>query len=62
MSVQEKYFQATQLLKDRVAANLVQSNSTSKLNLNKEELERVIAIVSSTIEQVAIQTAELLEG
>jgi len=58
----EKYFSAVQFIKDKVAANLVTASTQNKINLNEQELKRVIEIVNSTIEQAAIDSSSTFEN
>jgi hypothetical protein len=55
--MQKEYFNTIQFIKDRVAQNLVQANGKGVINVERDQLERMIQLVKSTIEQAAIDAS-----
>ena len=53
----ETYFTTIQFIKDRVASNLVTAVANDKIKLERVELERVLSLVKSSIEQAAIDAS-----
>ena len=57
----EKYLTSVQFIKDRVVANLVAARTAGKLEINEEELRRIIELVKSSVEQSAMDSASNFE-
>ena len=57
----EKYLESVQFIKDKVTANLVTASARNTINVDDDELRRIIELVRSSIEQSAMTAANNFE-